>query len=55
MRAAVTSDTRVTPLEENQKKIAGQIDELYAVAQEARQQVAQVNERVSALDDYDVQ
>jgi len=55
MRAAVTSDTRVTPVEENQKKIAGQIDELYAVAEEARQQVAQVNERVSALDDYDVQ
>ena len=55
MRAAVTSDTRVGPVEENQKKIAGQIDELYAVAQEARQQVAQVNERVSALDDYDVQ
>ena len=55
MRAAITSDTRVTPVEENQKKIAGQIDELYAVAQEARQQVAQVNERVSSLDDYDVQ
>jgi outer membrane protein OmpA-like peptidoglycan-associated protein len=55
MRAAVTSDTRVTPVEENQKKIAGQIDELYAVAQEARQQVAVVNERVSALDDYDVE
>ncbi len=55
MRAAVTSDTRVTPLEENQKKIAGQIDELYAVAQEARQEVARVDERVSALDDYDVQ
>ncbi len=55
MRAAVTSDTRVTPVEENQKKMAGQMDELYAVAQEARQQVAQVNERVSSLDDYDVQ
>jgi len=55
MRAAMTSDTRVTPLEENQKKIAGQIDELYAVAQEARQEVARVDQRVSALDDYDVQ
>src|SRR5437870_771844 len=55
MRAAITSDTRVTPVEENQQKIAGQIDELYAVAQEARQQVAKVDERVSALDDYDVQ
>jgi outer membrane protein OmpA-like peptidoglycan-associated protein len=55
MRAAITSDTRVGPVEENQQKIAGQIDELYAVAQEARQQVTQVNERVSSLDDYDVQ
>jgi OmpA-OmpF porin, OOP family len=55
MRAAITSDTRVGPVEENQQKIAGQIDELYAVAQEARQQVAKVDERVSALDDYDVQ
>ena len=55
MRAAITSDSRVTPVEENQQKIAGQIDELYAVAQEARQQVARVDERVSALDDYDVQ
>lgn len=55
MRAAVTSDTRVTPVEENQQKIAGQMDELYAVAQEARQQVAAVNERVSSLDEYDVQ
>jgi outer membrane protein OmpA-like peptidoglycan-associated protein len=55
MRAAVTSDTRVTPVEENQKKIAGQIDELYAVAQEARQEVTKVNDRVTALDEYDVQ
>src|SRR5437870_9226520 len=55
MRAAITSDTRVTPVEENQRKIAGQMDELYAVAQEARQQVAQVNERVSALDEFDTQ
>jgi outer membrane protein OmpA-like peptidoglycan-associated protein len=54
MRAAITSDTRVGPVEENQRKIAGQIDELYAVAQEARQQVNAVNERVSALDEFDV-
>jgi OmpA-OmpF porin, OOP family len=53
MRAAITSDTRVSPVEENQKKIAGQMDELYAVAAEARQQVAAVNERVNSLDDYD--
>src|SRR5947207_13654547 len=55
MRAAITSDTRVSPVEENQQKIAGQMDELYAVAQEARQQVTAVNERVSALDEYDTQ
>jgi len=55
MRAAITSDTRVTPLEENQQRIAGQMDELYAIAAEARKEVTEVNERVSALDDYDVQ
>jgi outer membrane protein OmpA-like peptidoglycan-associated protein len=55
MRAAITSDTRVTPVEENQERIAGQMDELYAVAAEARREVTAVNERVSALDDYDVQ
>src|SRR6266498_2556758 len=31
MRAAITSDTRVTPVEENQQRMAGQMDELYAV------------------------
>lgn len=55
MRAAITSDTRVTPVEENQKAIAGQMDELYAIAADARKEVAAVNDRVSALDDYDVQ
>ena len=54
MRAAVTSDTRVTPVEENQERMAGQMDELYAVAAEARHEVEAVKEQVSALDDYDV-
>ena len=55
MRAAITSDTRVTPVEENQQRMAGQMDELYAVAAEARKEVTAVNERVTALDEYDVQ
>jgi len=55
MRAAVTADTRVTPVEENQKRIAGQIDELYAVAAEARNEAAGANNRISELDDYDQQ
>jgi OmpA-OmpF porin, OOP family len=53
MRAAITSDTRVTPVEENQERMAGQMDELYAVAAEARKEVTAVNERVTALDEYD--
>ncbi len=55
MRAAVTTDTRVSPVEANQERMAGQMDELYAVAAEARSEAANANERISALDDYDVQ
>ncbi|HJP93704.1 MAG TPA: OmpA family protein [Pyrinomonadaceae bacterium] len=55
MRAAQTTDARVSPVEANQERMAGQMDELYAVAAEARAEVKQVNDRVSALDDYDVQ
>jgi len=55
MRAAVTTDTRVGPVEENQQRMAGQMDELYAVAAEARSEVRIANERISALDDFDVQ
>src|ERR1051325_9025174 len=51
IRSAITSDTRVTPVEENQQRIAGQMDELYAIAAEARQEVTAVNERVTAIDD----
>jgi outer membrane protein OmpA-like peptidoglycan-associated protein len=55
MRAAITTDTRVNPVEENQQRLAGQMDELYAVAAEARADASAANERISALDDYDVQ
>ena len=55
MRAAITSDTRVTPVEENQQRMAGQMDELYAVAAEARNEATAANERITALDEYDVQ
>ena len=55
MRSAQTTDARVGPVEANMERVAGQMDELYAVAAEARAEVKAVNERVSALDDYDVQ
>jgi outer membrane protein OmpA-like peptidoglycan-associated protein len=51
MRAAQTTDARVGPVEANMERVAGQMDELYAVAAEARAEVKAVNERVSALDD----
>lgn len=55
MRAATQTDARVGPVEENQARIVGQIDELHAIAAEARQVATMTTERLSALDDYDVQ
>lgn len=55
MRAAITSDTRVTPVEENQQRMAGQMDELYAVAAEARTEATAANARIDNLDEVDVQ
>jgi OOP family OmpA-OmpF porin len=55
LRAAITTDTRVNPVEENQERLSGQIDELSAVAAEARSEAGAANERISALDDYDEQ
>jgi outer membrane protein OmpA-like peptidoglycan-associated protein len=55
MRAAITTDTRVNPVEENQERMSGQMDELTAIAAEARTEATQANERISSLDDYDVQ
>lgn len=55
MRAAITTDTRVNPVEENQERLSGQMDELHTIAAEARAEVRAANERISALDDYDVQ
>ena len=55
MRAAITTDARVNPVEENQERLSGQMDELTAIAAEARTEATQANERISSLDDYDVQ
>src|SRR5215213_861141 len=53
MRAAITTETRVGPVEENQLSLSGQIDELSEAA--AAQETANLaNERISSLDDYDV-
>jgi outer membrane protein OmpA-like peptidoglycan-associated protein len=55
MRAAVTTDTRVNPVEENQERLSGQMDELATIAAETRNEVRAASERISSLDDYDVQ
>src|SRR5260370_6768715 len=52
MRAAITSDTRVTPVEENQQRIAGQMDELYAIASQASHQFTALNKRLSPPVNY---
>ncbi len=55
MRAAITTDTRLKPVEENQERLSGQMDELHTIAAEARTEVRVANERISALDDFEVQ
>lgn len=55
LRAAITTDTRVNPVEENQERLSGQMDELSAIAAETRNEVRAASERISSLDDYDVQ
>ena len=55
MRAAITTETRVGPVEANQMRLAGQMDELSVIADEARKEAVQAHERISSLDDYDVQ
>ena len=55
MRAAITTDSRVNPVEENQERLSGQMDELATIAAETRNEVRANSERISSLDDYDVQ
>jgi OmpA-OmpF porin, OOP family len=55
LRAAITTDTRVNPVEENQERLSGQMDELATIAAETRNEVRAANDRITSLDDYDVQ
>jgi outer membrane protein OmpA-like peptidoglycan-associated protein len=55
MRAAITTDARVNPVEENQERLSGQMDELATTAAETRNEVRAASERITSLDDYDVQ
>ena len=55
LRPPITTDTRVNPVEENQERLSGQMDELATIANETRNEVRAASERISSLDDYDVQ
>lgn len=62
LKVAQTVETRVAPVERENQRISGQVDELNEVSKAARSEaeranagVATTNERISALDDYTVQ
>lgn len=62
LNVARTVESRVAPVERESQRIAGQVDELNEVSKAARAEadranagVATTNERITALDDYNVQ
>ena len=62
LKVAQTVESRVSPVERENQRIAGQVDELNEVSKAARAEadranagVATTNERITALDDYVVQ
>jgi outer membrane protein OmpA-like peptidoglycan-associated protein len=69
LKTAMTVESRVTPVEEANKKLAGQVDEVGAVAKDAKAEAAKANEgvaaankridatdaRISGLDNFDKQ
>jgi outer membrane protein OmpA-like peptidoglycan-associated protein len=48
-------DTRVSPVEIANQRLSGQVDELGEVTKLARGEAGRAHERISALDDYEVQ
>jgi OmpA-OmpF porin, OOP family len=48
-------DTRVSPVEQANQRLSGQVDELGEVSKLARNEAGRANERISSLDDYVVQ
>ncbi len=53
LKTTLTVDSRVTPVEESQKKLSGQVAEVGAVATEAKSEAAKANARISGLDNFD--
>jgi len=55
LKFAKLVDTRVTPVEEANKRLSGQVDELGEVSRAAREEAGRAHDRISSLDDYEVQ
>lgn len=55
LKVARLVDKRVTPVEQANAQLSGQIDELGEVSRMAREDAGKAHERISSLDDYTVQ
>jgi OmpA-OmpF porin, OOP family len=53
LKTSMTVESRVVPVEEANKKLSGQVDEVGAVAKAAKGEAAKANERISGLDNFD--
>ncbi|HSB08779.1 MAG TPA: OmpA family protein [Blastocatellia bacterium] len=55
LKFAKVVDSRVAPVEEANKRLSGQVEEAGELSRLARNEAGKAHERISALDDYDVQ
>lgn len=55
LKTAKVVDSRVAPVEEANKRLSGQVEEAGEISKLARDEAGKANERISALDDYNVQ
>lgn len=55
LKVARLVDKRVSPVEQANERLSGQVDELGEVSKLAREEAGKAHERISALDDYSVQ
>ncbi|HEU4389650.1 MAG TPA: OmpA family protein [Blastocatellia bacterium] len=55
LKMAQTAEWRVAPVEDATQRLSGQVGELEEISKAARNEAGRAHERISALDDYDVQ
>jgi OOP family OmpA-OmpF porin len=54
LKVARVVESRVAPVEKANERLSGQVDELGELSKMARSEAGRANERISALDDYEV-